>query len=72
MAYGGEWPTVLRDLWALPRHKGEKASLVKSPFLPTMRLQERYLVQANLGGYATAVGRYVGDLKCFATHTIQK
>ncbi len=27
----GEWPTVLWDLWALPRHKGE-ASLVKSPF----------------------------------------
>jgi len=71
MAYGGEWPTVLRDLWALPRHKGE-ASLVKSPFLPTMRLQERYLVQANLGGYATAVGRYVGDLKCLAMHAIQK
>jgi hypothetical protein len=20
MAYGGEWPTVLWDLWALPRH----------------------------------------------------
>jgi hypothetical protein len=71
MAYGGEWPSVLKDLWALLRHKGE-ASLVKSLFLPTMRLQERYLVQANLGGYATAVGRYVGDLKCLATHAIQK
>ncbi len=56
MAYGGEWLTILRDLWALPRHKGE-ASLVKSPFFAThkstMCLQERYLVQANLGGYAT-------------------
>ena len=71
MAYGGEWPTVLRDLWTFRRHKGE-ALLVKSPFLPTMHLQERYLVQANLGGYATAVGRYVGDLKCLATHVIQK
>ena len=75
MAYGGEWPTVLRDLWALPRHKGE-ASLVKSPFFAThkstMHLQERYLVQANLGGYATAVGRYVGTLKRLATHAIQK
>jgi hypothetical protein len=66
MAYGGEWPTVLRDLWALPRHKGE-ASLVKSPFFAT-----QYLVQANLGGYATAVGRYLGDLSCLAMHAIQK
>jgi hypothetical protein len=31
MAYGGQWPTVFWDMWALPRHKDE-ASLVKSPF----------------------------------------
>ncbi len=59
-----EWPTVLRDLWALPRHKGE-ASLVKSPFFAThksiMHLQERYLVQANLGGYATTFNIVRGD-----------
>ncbi len=71
MAYGREWPTVLRVLWVF-----REASLVKSPFFAThkstMHLQERYLVQANLGDYATAVGRYVGDLKCLATHAIQK